>query len=292
MIAQTDLDSLESALQQALARGEKGDLEVLGYGEISCVVAWASRGTRFACKRLPTFPSAEHGDRYEALFIEYLARLRARGVQPVESSLQRAPAAEGVAMWCIQPMVDPASLLPRWLRDARVDDAITMLERTARACVECVQPTLGIDGQASNWVVASGELRYLDVTTPMLRDDTGAERLELEVFLASLPWLMRPIVRKFMLRGILDKYYDGRGVVLDLLGNLLKERLEPLLAPTIARVNPLLPSPITEDEVRRYYQRDASDWALLQRLRRIDRGWQRAVRRRTYPFLLPGHIER
>ena len=30
-------------------------------------------------------------------------------------------------------------------------------------------------------------------------------------------------------------------------------------------------------------------WALLQRLRRCDRWWQRRVRRRPYPFLLPGH---
>ena len=31
---------------------------------------------------------------------------------------------------------------------------------------------------------------------------------------------------------------------------------------------------------------------LLQRLRRLDRAWQRRVRRRVYPFLLPGRIER
>jgi hypothetical protein len=33
-------------------------------------------------------------------------------------------------------------------------------------------------------------------------------------------------------------------------------------------------------------------WGLLQRLRRIDRSWQRRVRRRQYPFLLPGKVER
>jgi hypothetical protein len=31
---------------------------------------------------------------------------------------------------------------------------------------------------------------------------------------------------------------------------------------------------------------------LLQRLRRADRWWQRTVRRRPYPFLLPGRIDR
>jgi hypothetical protein len=33
-------------------------------------------------------------------------------------------------------------------------------------------------------------------------------------------------------------------------------------------------------------------WALLQILRRVDRSWQRGVRRRSYPFLLPGRIAR
>ncbi len=33
-------------------------------------------------------------------------------------------------------------------------------------------------------------------------------------------------------------------------------------------------------------------WALLLALRRLDRFWQLKVRRRAYPFLLPGRIER
>ena len=37
---------------------------------------------------------------------------------------------------------------------------------------------------------------------------------------------------------------------------------------------------------------DARMWALLQRLRRADRWWQRRVRRRQYPFLLPGEVQR
>jgi len=293
-LALEDLVELERALQAALARGEKGELQILGYGEISCVVAWSSRGTRWACKRLPTFPNAASAERYAALFDEYLASLRAHGVQPIESALQRTEVEGGLAVWCVQPMLAPTSLLPEWLRTASTEDALAMIERVTRTIVGCVTPTLGLDAQASNWVLVDGDLRYLDVTTPMLRDPTGAERLELDLFLASLPWLMRPAVRRFMLRGILDKYYDGRGVVLDLLGNLLKEHLDPLLAPAVTRANTQLGTrpPIGEAEARRYYARDASDWSLLQRLRRLDRAWQRSVRRRTYPFLLPGRIER
>jgi hypothetical protein len=60
----------------------------------------------------------------------------------------------------------------------------------------------------------------------------------------------------------------------------------------IEAVNRTVEAEITEDEVRRYYRSDARLWELMLRLRRADRWWQRRIRRRTYPFLLPGHIER
>jgi hypothetical protein len=44
--------------------------------------------------------------------------------------------------------------------------------------------------------------------------------------------------------------------------------------------------------VRRYYRSDARLWGVLLRIRRLDRAWQRHVRRRSYPFLLPQRIER
>ena len=59
-----------------------------------------------------------------------------------------------------------------------------------------------------------------------------------------------------------------------------------------ARSIPRFTPPITLSEVRRYYRGDARTWAQLLRLRRADRFWQRKVRRRAYPFLLPGRIER
>jgi hypothetical protein len=55
------------------------------------------------------------------------------------------------------------------------------------------------------------------------------------------------------------------------------------LRSTAARVSP----PIDETEVRRYYARDKKLWLLMQWLRRADREWQRRVRHRPYPFLLP-----
>ncbi|MCA9659221.1 MAG: hypothetical protein KC486_12825 [Myxococcales bacterium] len=297
VLSDAELRDLDAAIERALEAGDESaaGLELLGYGEISCVVAWRAGDDRVACKRLPVFAEAATLERYQASFTEYLERLAAGGVTPVASGLQVLPRGHGAAaVYCVQPRLAGDALVSRALRGLEEDAALALFDRLLDAIEGVTSATVGLDGQLSNWALVRGELRYLDVTTPMLRDGDGGERMPVGVFLASLPWALRGIVRRWMLRPILDKYYDPRGVVLDLLGNLHKERLAHLLPAFLDRANarPGLAPALTQAEVDRYYAADARDWALLQRLRRLDRAWQRRVRRRTYPFLLPGAIER
>jgi hypothetical protein len=283
------LDALDRALVHALETGDESGLTVLGYGEISCVLA----AGELAAKPLPPFGDRGAADRYHQVFHAYLRGLQARGVQPVSSRLHMLERpGGGPVVWCVQPRLDPRDLLPNALRVGSVSGALGIFAHIVDRMAEGVGPSFGIDGQLSNWALVDGEARYLDVTTPMMRDGHGHERLDTDLFLASLPAVLRPAVRRHALRAILDKYYDPRGVVLDLLGNLLKERLEHLLPPFLEEANRRLGARLTEAEVRRYYAADARVWALMQRLRHVDRAWQRWVRRRTYPFLLPGPIER
>ena len=110
--------------------------------------------------------------------------------------------------------------------------------------------------------------------------------------MATAPAFAWPLVRRFALRGILDPYYDARRAALDLLANLYKEDLAAWVPTAVELANVCLGTDFTEHEVRRYYRRDAWLWGLLQRMRRADRSWQRRVRHRPYPFLLPGKIDR
>ena len=137
-------------------------------------------------------------------------------------------------------------------------------------------------------------LQHLDVTTPLLRDGAGRDRIDAELFLAALPRPLRGVVRRHLLRSITGVYFDRRLAALDFLGNLIKERLAEHVAAGVEVATRLLApgAAITAGEVRRYYARDARLWALLLGLRRADRFWQLRVRRRSYPFLLPGKIER
>jgi hypothetical protein len=109
----TELATLEKRLQSAFTTGNETGLHVLGYGEISSVVAWTVGEDRFACKRLPEFDGRARFERYRELFERYLRTLEDAGTPPVRSTLQALPLADGhLAVWCIQPMLPANGLLP------------------------------------------------------------------------------------------------------------------------------------------------------------------------------------
>jgi hypothetical protein len=287
------LAELEGRVDRALTIGDESGIEVLGYGEISCVLAWRAGNDAFAAKRLPPFDTGIRLEAYRTAFDAYLRALDRAGVNVVPSLLASTASADGrLAAWCLQPLLESTELAPRWLKQAGAGGARWLFERISDRVVASVGPRLGLDGQLSNWAVVDHEVVYFDVTTPMMRDEEGREALETDLFLASLPWALRALVRRFLLRSILDKYYSPRGVLVDLLGNLIKEGVSDLLSLGLEIINTAVEPAIDEAEVRRYYREDAAMWVLLQRLRRIDRAWQRRVRRRQYPFLLPGKVER
>ncbi len=287
------LDQLEQDVTDALASGDDSGLRVLGYGEISLVVGWPTDAPTMAAKRLPPFAGPTVAEHYRDLFDQYLGRLVERGVTPVASHLHLRPGPDGsVAAYVVQPALDPGALAPTVLRAAAPDADHPVLAGICDAVVATVDERTGLDGQVSNWAVLDGDLAYLDVTTPMLFDERGRTELDLDLFLAAYPWLLRAPIRRFVAPGVVGSYRDPRHVLLDLAGNLIKERLDAWVPAAVAAANARLDQPISEADVHRYYRSDARLWETMLRLRRADRWWQRRVRRRTYPFLLPGPVDR
>jgi hypothetical protein len=290
---QEELEALEERVGAALEHGDAAGLEVLGYGEISSVLGLRTRAGPLACKRLPVFADGASFERYAGVFFDYLDALAAAGVRPLSSDLQPVPLEGGrIAVYCVQPRVPAGCLGPSYVRGAELGARRRFARAVTEGVVAAVDGGLGIDAQLSNWALLDGEVRYLDVTTPLLRDAQGNERLDVGLFIASLPWILRGLVRRFLLAEILSHFYSARAALLDLAANLIKERMEDSMPLFLEAIEGAVSPPLTEREVRAYYRSDARMWALLQRLRRMDRWWQRRVRRRPYPFLLPGHIER
>ena len=279
-----DLEALDAEVEAAIRAGERGGLRVLGYGEISLVLGWPAAEPRMAVKRLPPFQDPSQIPRYEELLARYVRELEQRGVPVVPTALRR-PALAPLRAYLVQPHVPRATLLNRVLVAAGERRGSALLDRLVELVTGAVDARFGLDGQAANWTVDGDTLACLDVSTPMMRDTAGREELELAPFLTLYPWALRAPLRR-VASAVMDQYYEPRTVLVDAGSNLIKERLERWLPALLASANRRVAPAIDEAEVRRYFVRDRRLWLLMQRLRRLDRAWQRQVRRRPYPFLL------
>lgn len=288
-----EIRTLEARVRTALKNADDTGLRVLGYGEVTLVLSLETEHGAFACKRLPVFPTRNHFERYERTLAEYLERLENGGVRVAETRLWHTTLPSGrVVGYCVQRALPTQRLCSRLLHTEGELWAENFFARFLDQVDGVVSPSLGLDAQASNWADVDGAPVYLDVTTPLMRDARGSELLEVRLFFTSLPWVLRDAVRICMATSIFDKFYTTRGVVLDFLGNLHKERLEKLIPAFLEQANARLARPLTAQEVAAYYRGDARMWELIQRLRKADRFWHRTVRRRTYPFLLPPDVDR
>lgn len=288
-----DLRMLEDAVTEALERGAGRELPVLGHGEITVVLGWPTEDPHWACKRLPVFESSARADRYGESIERYVELLTERGVEVQPTSFEKLDLAGGSTVaYVVQPLADPEVFGPSLLRSAEPDPDHPFLASVIDSICAVADDRVAIDGQMSNWARVDGALRYFDITTPLMRDAAGHSELDLGVLLATQPWALRGLVRRFVAPGVLDRYHEPRHVMLDLAGNLLKERLRSWLPSVLTSINRRISAPISADEVEDYYRSDARIWELMLRLRKVDRFWQRKVRRRPYPYLLPGHIER
>ena len=289
-----DLAALDEVVERALRSGEETALPVLGYGEISLVLGWPPESPRFACKRLPVFPSRGRFEAYRETLGRYLEAIESAGVHVVGTEMRPVELRRGrVAGYIVQPILPAETLAPALLASCDPADGHPLVRAVADAAAAVVGPRLGLDAQLANWSWADGRLTYIDVSTPIIWSMDGSPLLDLELMAEAYPAILRRPLRRWVAPGILDGYRDLRGVYLDLCGNLIKDRLEPWLPAFLARLNRhLADRPLGAEEVRRYYRSDARRWGALLWLRRLDRSWTRRVRRRPYPFLLPKRIER
>lgn len=289
MITDDELIGLEEEVQSALRSGDSSLLCRLGEGEISLVLG-VGDGPDWACKRLPPFSDSTAAERYADAIGRYVDALTNRGVEVLDTNVRRVAGTNGdVVLYCVQPALAPETLAIGIARDDP-ERAIGLVEAIVDIVLTSVEPRVGLDAQLSNWAIIDGRPIYFDVTTPLLRRADGTTELDTDVFLASLPWVLRGAAGRFVVPSIIERYHDRRTVTLDLAANLVKEELDGLIPAVIACTSNRLQPPLTEDEIRRDRRSDARTWAALQAVRRLDRAWQRHVRRRTYPFLLPSVV--
>jgi hypothetical protein len=282
------LANLELQVRRALDRRDFGELKVIGYGDSSVVLACEVAEKRFACKRLPVFPTRDDFNHYGDLLARYVAELHSRGVSTLETHLELATDHDsGCIAYCIQPAIDEPALLHHHLAKCPQPEAQQLLDRLLQIVLTVVSERVGFDADVSNWCLQNDQLTLIDVTTPLLRDENMSHELNVDVFLSSLPWMVRGPLKQIGVDALVGKFYTRRGILLDMLCGLYREGIEQHVPYFMARANEVVDQPFSLRELRRYSLINEAIWNGGRKLQQLERLWRVRVLGKTYPVLLP-----
>lgn len=312
---------IEQGLNCAQPERSRRPARVLGFGEISAVLAFDSvpEVAGWAFKRLPVFVSKDEAMSHTGLTERYVSMLRRdAGIDVCETVYFNVPVRPGLVVFYAAQRMLPGdhigSAVLRWAPDA---DCLALFDAVLRQ-VERIwefnrahagSSELAIDLQLSNWAIVSPETRpritpdtpltYIDVTTPLLRID-GKEQINTRALIRACPTLLRWPVRKFMADGVVSRYYEPRTCVMDVIGNCIKEGREDLVPAMVDVANAFFArkpasldiAPMTVADVFRYYREDALIFVVFLGLKKLDRSIKSGLLRQRYDNILPDRIER
>ncbi|MFW9967110.1 MAG: DUF6206 family protein [Candidatus Thorarchaeota archaeon] len=323
MTIEIDLDLLkefEEKLNPAKPEESPIPAKVLGYGEISTVFEIHHESqSEIAFKRMPLFDSQEQIDAYKDVYFRYHDRLNQVGIElPDYGATAVTTADDRSVLYLYQRKLPADSIGDNIIKNASESEIRVLIKTILNELLKVWEfnsqnkpgVEVAIDGQVSNWAVrdsaaiSSGlqegvDLVYLDTSTPLFRENE-VEQLDVELFLKPTPPGVRYILKKFYLDDIVNRYYDFRKVIIDLVANFFKEQKPELVPILIDLANDFLSAeasshniaPIIYEEVEDYYKDDASTWKLYLRMRRAHRFIKTKILRGYYTYILPGKIER
>jgi Family of unknown function (DUF6206) len=282
-----DLEALEADVAHAVATDDTSGLRLVGHGEISLVLGWPPDDPVVACKRVPPFANVAAFGSYRDVVLRYVDALRRGGARVVDTEVHHVVRRDGrVVGFHVQPLLPGDALATELLRETPASGGHPLLAAIVDTVQRVTTERVGIDAQLSNWMWLDDEPWQLDLTTPFLLDERGRPAFDLSPFLAPLPAVVRPIVRREMQKLIL-RWTTARGALVDLAANLLKEDLSDWVRPALDVINARVDPPVTRTEAERVHTQDRRLWPLLFHLEHLNRWWQRSVRQRPFEFLLP-----
>ena len=312
------LNQFEEGIDPTNPENSRTPARVLGYGEMSTVMTISGADPGLVYKRMPMFYSESELEPYLDIYENYLHCLSDAGVIVVPAAIASVIPSKGhVVVYIIQEKLDSGTLLNKAILALPEDD----VERLFAAILSNIgkvftfndsneaQAAVGFDAQMSNWAIvdydsAAGslpdlvELIYIDTSSPLLRLH-GEEQLDPELFLRAAPSFLRWVIRLLFVKDVMNRYYDRRQVVIDVLANLYKEKRVDVIPALLVKANDFLQEsaqdgsfePVSADEVAGYYKEDARIWSIYLAFRRLDR-WIHRLIGRPYPYVLPGPVDR
>jgi hypothetical protein len=299
-VDQDFLQRFETGLD--LRRPERSAIRarVLGQGRVCTVLGLSDNAQAPAFKRLAVFRSEDDAIRYEALHRKYVRSLGERaGVRVLPCTTMRVRDASGtrIVVYIIQEQAQEDSIGHQAIYrmcTSDIDRLLTLiLQETAKVfdlnAAHQGGQEIGFDARFSNWVILGFDpekpcmtermrLAYLDTTTPLMRS-RGREQFDMDPFIRGMPTLLPMFLRRSALKDLIARYYDFRGVVVDLLANLYSEGRPELVPWLTDSVNWYFLAeraethfrPLTLAEVVAHNRRDALSWRAYLAVRKLTR---------------------
>ncbi|MFX1329696.1 MAG: DUF6206 family protein [Promethearchaeota archaeon] len=300
---------------------ERGNvpLKILGYGEITLVFEIINDDYNYAYKRLPIFETHEQAKKHEHVFREYNRILNEElHIKTPPLEIVWFESDEGkIIFYAIQEKILSESVGNKVIHQVSkketeflVLNALREMKKVWTFNKENKTYDVGLDGQISNFAILNynpenpvveenPRLIYIDTIPPFYRIN-GIEAMEIELLTKSMPSFVRGLLKRIFLQDLIDRYYDWRLVIIDLIANFFKEQKPKLIPSLIEVVNNFLNeeanefniAPLNIEEIEKYYKSDKFIWVLYQRMRLFDRFIKTKLLRKKYDYYLPGKIER
>ncbi len=313
------LKELELTIDTVNPEGGKVPIKILGYGEITLVFEIVNDKYNYAYKRLPVFETREQAKKHEHIFLEYNRFLNEEikiNTPPLEIKWFETDKGK-IIFYAIQEKIPSESVGNKVIHQVGKNDIKILVLKALREMKkvwsfneENKTFDVGLDGQISNFAVTNynpnnpkidenSQLIYIDTVPPFYRKN-GVEAMEIELLTRSMPSFIRGLLKLIFLQDLIDRYYDWRLVLIDLVANFFKEQKSELIPSLIKVVNSFLREeassfniePLTLEEIEKYYKSDKFIWVLYQRMRLFDRFIKTKLLRKKYDYYLPGKIER
>ena len=308
------LGQFEDQLNPAYPEQSGISPSILGYGEISTTFS-ISDMPDIAFKRMPPFDNTDQIEAYKSAVDQYCSLLSDKcGIRVTDYAFYEVinPRDEHI-LYVAQTRLPASSIGNTILKSGTRHELEYMISSMMECFVRLLKfnldndqnQSIGLDGQISNWSFGLTNKKnneapvYFDITTPLFRVN-GKEQLDTEIFLKSCPSFLVWLVRWQFLQEVLDRYYDVRMILIDVVANFHKENRQDLIDDALFFINGMIKEEnldsevkaLTRSEVDSYYKYDAFIWALFLTLRRFDRFIKTKLLRQRYNFILPGKISR
>ncbi len=282
-----DLGAVEATVAAAIAARSTDGVRLLGFGEISIVLGWPADEPEHALKRVPPFRDAAAAAQYVRVCEQWFELLASAGVPVLDTTLHTTERANGsVVVYHRQPVADAALLGVNVLREAAPDPDHPLLATIVGHAQAVVEPgRVGFDVQAANWLWDGREARQLDFSSPFLLNDAGDDlQFDTTGFLREYPAALRPYLKKELLR-LIQRFTTAEGAMGDMVGNLLKEGLEPWVDPAIEAAR-RFGVRVDRAAATKMYDDDRKLLPLTLRMKKAQRFWLSHTGRR-YDSMLP-----